>query len=117
MALWPWLASLAIFLVWVIAGCLWVPRFYELVVVREFLARFGEIGTTMKFADATGVDVWGPGPMEEHHHLDLSWYAIHPVETLYTLMGTGCARGENRDFNLGSNGDVWVQTDIGNAAS
>src|SRR5438067_5242309 len=42
---WPWIASLAIFLVWVIAGCLWVPRFYELVVVREFLARFGEMGT------------------------------------------------------------------------
>ena len=42
---WPWLASLAIFLVWVIAGCLWMPRFYELVVVREFLARFGEVGT------------------------------------------------------------------------
>src|SRR5689334_3318770 len=41
---WPWLASLGIFLVWVIAGCLWIPRFYELVVVREFLARFGEIG-------------------------------------------------------------------------
>src|SRR5947209_2917369 len=41
---WPWLASLAIFLLWVIAGCFWVPRFYELVVVREFLARFGEIG-------------------------------------------------------------------------
>ncbi|HEY6070562.1 MAG TPA: glycosyltransferase family 39 protein, partial [Chthoniobacterales bacterium] len=42
---WPWLASLLIFLAWVIAGCLWVPRFYELVVVREFLARFGEVGT------------------------------------------------------------------------
>src|SRR5262249_38194079 len=42
---WPWLASLAIFLVWVIAGWLWVPRFYELVIVREFLARFGEVGT------------------------------------------------------------------------
>ena len=42
---WPWLVSLTIFLVWVIAGCLWVPRFYDLVVVREFLARFGEIGT------------------------------------------------------------------------
>jgi len=41
---WPWLASLAFFLIWVIAGCIWVPRFYELVVVREFLARFGEIG-------------------------------------------------------------------------
>ena len=52
--------------------------------------RFGQIGTTMKFADAAGVEVWGPGPMEEHHYLDLSWYAIHPIETLYTLMGTGC---------------------------
>src|SRR5258708_22502413 len=51
--------------------------------------RFGQIGTTMKFADTTGVDVWGPGPMEEHHHLDLSWYAIHPIEALDTLMGTG----------------------------
>ncbi len=42
---WPWLASLTIFLIWVIAGWLWVPRFYELVIVREFLARFGEVGT------------------------------------------------------------------------
>ncbi len=41
---WPWTASFMIFLLWVIVGCLWVPRFYELVVVREFLARFGEIG-------------------------------------------------------------------------
>ena len=24
------------------------------------------------------------------HYLDLSWYAIHPVEILYTLMGPGC---------------------------
>src|SRR5204863_9591510 len=42
---WPWFASLGIFLVWVVAGWLWVPRFYELVIVREFLARFGEVGT------------------------------------------------------------------------
>jgi hypothetical protein len=33
---------------------------------------------------------WGPGPFEEHHHLDLAWYAIHPIEMLYTLMGPGC---------------------------
>jgi hypothetical protein len=52
--------------------------------------RFGEIGTTMKFSDTKGVTTWGPGPTEEHHYLDLSWYAIHPVEVLYTLMGTGC---------------------------
>lgn len=67
--------------------------------------RFGQIGTTMKFADATGADVWGPGPMEEHHHLDLSWYAIHPIETLYSLMGAGCdevTRIVGGDFATGS---------------
>ena len=53
-------------------------------------SRFGGIATAMKYPDAIGVDVWGPGPLEPHHHMDLSWYAIHPIEMLYTLMGTGC---------------------------
>jgi len=53
-------------------------------------ARFGGIATAMKFPDAQGVMVWGPGPLEPHHYVDLSWYAIHPIELLYTLMGTGC---------------------------
>jgi Oxidoreductase family, NAD-binding Rossmann fold len=52
--------------------------------------RFGEIGTTMKYPDTLGVTTWGPGPIEEHHHLELAWYAIHPIEMLYTLMGMGC---------------------------
>jgi GFO/IDH/MocA oxidoreductase family protein len=52
--------------------------------------RYGEIATTMKRPDATAVITWGPGPLEEHHQLDLSWYAIHPIELLYTLLGTGC---------------------------
>ncbi len=52
--------------------------------------RFAGIAAAMKFPDATGAIVWGPGPLEPHHHLDLSWYAIHPIELLYTLMGTGC---------------------------
>jgi hypothetical protein len=52
--------------------------------------RFGEIGTNMKFPDTMGVTTWGPGPIEEHHQLELSWYAIHPIELLFTLMGTGC---------------------------
>jgi len=39
---WPWIASLAIFLVWVMAGVAWVPGFYEQVVLREFVGRFGE---------------------------------------------------------------------------
>jgi hypothetical protein len=52
--------------------------------------RWSEIANTMKFPDASGVITWGPGPTEPHHYLDLSWYAIHPVEMLYTLLGPGC---------------------------
>ncbi|HVN04931.1 MAG TPA: Gfo/Idh/MocA family oxidoreductase [Bryobacteraceae bacterium] len=52
--------------------------------------RYGEIAETMKFKDATGVATWGPGPLEPHHQLELAWYAIHPIELLYTLMGPGC---------------------------
>ncbi len=52
--------------------------------------RWSEMATTMKFDDAKAVLTWGPGPEEAHHYLDLSWYAVHPIEVLYTLMGTGC---------------------------
>jgi len=52
--------------------------------------RFGAIGATMRFSDTKGVSAWGPGPFEAHHYLDLAWYAIHPTEILYTLMGPGC---------------------------
>lgn len=52
--------------------------------------RWSEIATSLKHEDTTGVLTWGPGPTEPHHYLDLSWYAIHPVEILYALMGTGC---------------------------
>lgn len=39
---WPWIGSLAIFLVWVFAGIRFQPGFYEEVVMREFVGRFGE---------------------------------------------------------------------------
>jgi predicted dehydrogenase len=51
--------------------------------------RYGVIGLA-KAPETTGVTTWGPGPLEAHHYLDLSWYGIHPVELLFTLMGTGC---------------------------
>jgi hypothetical protein len=44
----------------------------------------------LKTPDLEGAATWGPGPLEEHHQLDLAWYAIHPIEMLYTLMGEGC---------------------------
>lgn len=52
--------------------------------------RYGDIGTQMKAPNIQGAITWGPGPLEAHHQLDLSWYAIHPIELLYTLMGKGC---------------------------
>lgn len=52
--------------------------------------RYSEIVTALKTPDATGVVTWGPGPFEEHHYLELAWYAIHPIEMLYALMGPGC---------------------------
>lgn len=39
-----------------------------------------------------GALTWGPAPFEPGgtHALDLSWYGIHAVEMLYSLMGPGC---------------------------
>jgi 4-amino-4-deoxy-L-arabinose transferase-like glycosyltransferase len=39
---WPWIASLVVFLFWVIGGILLQPGFFDEVVMREFLGRFGE---------------------------------------------------------------------------
>src|SRR5207247_11082450 len=39
---WPWVTSLAVFLLWVTGGILFQPGFFDEVVMREFVARFGE---------------------------------------------------------------------------
>src|SRR5215831_3903727 len=40
--LWPWIASSALFSIWVIRGIKFVPGFYEQVVMKEFFGRFGQ---------------------------------------------------------------------------
>jgi hypothetical protein len=52
--------------------------------------RWADQMTTMKSPANRSVTVWGPGPVDKSHYLDLSWYAIHPLEMLYALMGPGC---------------------------
>ena len=42
-----------------------------------------------RIGDVRGCDTWSPCALNEHHP-DLFWYGIHGVETLYTIMGTGC---------------------------
>ncbi len=39
---WPWLSSLGVFLLWVVGGIVFQPGFFNEVVMREFVARFGE---------------------------------------------------------------------------
>jgi predicted dehydrogenase len=42
-----------------------------------------------KVGEVVGCDTFGPCALEEHHP-DLFWYGVHGVESLYTIMGTGC---------------------------
>jgi len=50
-----------------------------------------------------GAVSWGPGPLENHHELDLGWYAIHPIEALFTIMGPGCKKVSR---TTGTHGEV-----------
>lgn len=52
--------------------------------------RYSSLLPELKKDRVDGALVWGPGPLEPTHQLDLSWYGIHAVEMLYVLMGTGC---------------------------
>ncbi|MGE3820309.1 MAG: Gfo/Idh/MocA family protein [Isosphaeraceae bacterium] len=42
-----------------------------------------------KVGSIVGAFSYGPCSLEEHHP-DLFWYGIHGVESLFTVMGTGC---------------------------
>jgi hypothetical protein len=44
---------------------------------------------TSRFGQVRGCTAWSPAKLEPHHP-DLFWYGIHGVESLFTVMGTGC---------------------------
>jgi predicted dehydrogenase len=68
--------------------------------------RFGEIATTMKVRGCHGRGNLRARAARAAPRLDLTWYAIHPIELLYALLGPGCetvARtySENADVIVG----------------
>ena len=63
--------------------------------------RYSNAVQAVKVEGLTGAISWGPASYEPTHHLDLSWYGIHPVELLYAVMGPGCKR-VRRDYTEGA---------------
>jgi predicted dehydrogenase len=66
-----------------------------------------------KVGKVIGCDAFGPCSLERHHP-DLFWYGVHGVESLYTIMGTGCktvtrSHTKDTDFVAG----VWADGRIG----
>lgn len=67
-----------------------------------------------RVGDVLGCEARGPCSLEPHHP-DLFWYGIHGVETLFTIMGTGCesvsrAHSDGTDFVVGRWGDGRIGT-------
>lgn len=63
--------------------------------------------------DVLGCVAFGPCSLEPHHP-DLYWYGVHGVETLFTIMGTGCvsvSRTQTEDYDLVTG--VWSDGRIG----
>ena len=63
--------------------------------------RYAPFVLALKGHAQRGAITWGPGPLEEHHELDLGWYAVHPIEVLFTIMGPGCQRVSRSSSDAG----------------
>ena len=72
-----------------------------------------QTATNGKIGKVLGADTYSPATLEQNHP-DLYWYGIHGVETLFTVMGTGCktvsrVHTDSTDMMVG----VWSDGRIG----
>jgi predicted dehydrogenase len=66
-----------------------------------------------KLGELLGCDVYAPCELEPHHP-DLFWYGVHGVESLFTIMRTGCksvSRVQTKDTELVTG--VWQDGRVG----
>jgi hypothetical protein len=67
-------------------------KHYNVPVFSSSSLRYGEGAQAIrngKIGDVIGCDAYSPCSLEKTHP-DFFWYGIHGVETLFTVMGTGC---------------------------
>jgi predicted dehydrogenase len=91
-------------------------NYYHVPVYSSSNARFSTIHQEVANAEigkVIGADIYGPSPIEKTHPT-LFWYGIHGVETLCTLMGTGCKSvvrvfNEDTDISVG----LWPDNCLG----
>jgi hypothetical protein len=79
----------------------------------RFSAAIANMAHDPKLGEIVGCQAWSPCHLDPTHP-DFFWYGIHGVETLYTIMGTGCttvtrATTEGSDQATG----VWADGRIG----
>ncbi|MCC7084782.1 MAG: Gfo/Idh/MocA family oxidoreductase [Pirellulales bacterium] len=79
----------------------------------RYAATVTELKNNPQFKIVLGCSVHAPCKLEPHHP-DLFWYGVHGVETLFTIMGTGCetvsrTHTEGTDVVVG----VWKDGRIG----
>jgi len=79
----------------------------------RYMSNMDDIVNNKSIGNILGASAYSPCTLEQTHP-DFYWYGIHGVETLYTVMGTGCQRVSrvhtpDTDFAIG----IWDNDRIG----
>jgi hypothetical protein len=71
-------------------------------------------GHEQRPAGVLGAETWGPGKYIEGFPLDLTYYGIHSIESLYSIMGTGVVQvAQTRSKDTGMLTLTWADGRVG----